>query len=178
VKDFHVKKPGGWFWTALSRDELEKRIRAGLIQRDWKLWRDGESDINTVDEFLKRTEQPSTGSQSFEQDIEAKPEGRGSHARVVFQILSIYMICSFLWRAFATAHEYPMRFEQVFTISMDLVGVFALIGLRIQIFKSDGSEWLTGNILFWIALFAGVGRLLTRLNGDASWWTGHLFYNI
>ena len=178
MKDLHVKKPGGWFWTPVSKDELDERIRAGLIQRDWKLWRDGESDVTTVDEFLNRMEQPSIGSQSIEQNIEAKPEDRGSHARMMFLILSIYMICSFLWRAFATAHEYPMRFEQVFTISMDLVAVFALIGLRIQISKSGESEWLTGEILFWIALLAGVGRLLIRLNGDASWWTGHLFYNI
>ena len=152
--------------------------RAGLIQRDWRLWRDGENDIITVGEFLKRTEQGSIGSQGFEQNVEPKPGGFGSHTRVLFQVLSCYMICSFLWRAFATAHEYPMRFEQVLTISMDLVGLFALIGLRIQIFKPGEPEWMTGNALFWIALFAGLGRLLIRLNGDASWWTGHLYYHI
>ena len=73
----HVKKPGGWFWTPLSRDVLEKRIRAGLIQPDWKIRRDGESEVSTVDEFLKRAEQPSTGSQSFKPAIPANLEGIG-----------------------------------------------------------------------------------------------------
>jgi hypothetical protein len=42
MKDLHIKKTGGWFWTPLSRDELDQRLGAGLIQRDWKLWREGE----------------------------------------------------------------------------------------------------------------------------------------
>ena len=77
VKDLHVKKPGGWFWTPLTKEELDKRISAGLIQRDWKIWRDGESDVITVGEFLRRTEQHPTGSQSFDPGISANLEGIG-----------------------------------------------------------------------------------------------------
>jgi hypothetical protein len=182
VKDLHIKKPGGWFWTPLSRDELDQRIGAGLIKRDWKIWRDGESDIITVAEFLDRTEQRSTDSQGIDQGVDANPRSiGGGSGRVTFVLLSTYIICSFLWRALSTAHEYPMRFEQVFTIMWDLLGVIVLIALKIHMLKKtppNQPEWITGEILFWIALFAAVGRLLIRLNSDASWWTGHLFYEI
>jgi hypothetical protein len=35
-----------------------------------------------------------------------------------------------------------------------------------------------GEVLFWIALMAGLGLFAIRLNGNASWWTGHLRYDI
>jgi hypothetical protein len=181
VKDLHVKKPGGWFWTPLSEVELDQRLGAGVIQREWRLWRDGESDVITVGEFLDRNEKGWIGPQGLDPSIETKPVATGNRERVMLQLLSIYIICSFLYRVLVTAHEYPMRPSQVLTIALDLVGVIALIGLKVQIFKdmpSGQPEWMTGRVLFWIALFAGVGRLLIRLNGDASWWTGHLFYEI
>jgi hypothetical protein len=77
VKDLHVKNPGGWFWTPLTKEELDKRLAAGLIQPDWKIWRDGESDVITVGEFLRRTERRPTGSQSFEPGVGANLEGIG-----------------------------------------------------------------------------------------------------
>lgn len=57
MKDFHVKKPGDLLWTALDRNELDKQIGGGVIQRDWQIFRDGESDITTVGEFLELAQQ-------------------------------------------------------------------------------------------------------------------------
>jgi hypothetical protein len=96
----------------------------------------------------------------------------------MFQLLSIFMIGNFLWRAFKPGYEWPMRFEQIITIAFDLLCLGSLIGLKIQISRampSSQSTWTKGNVLFWIALVAGLGVLAIRLHGDASWWTGHFF---
>jgi hypothetical protein len=99
----------------------------------------------------------------------------------MFQTISLYLIAVFLWRAFTTANEYPSRTLQVMTMALDLIGVIALIGLKVQIAKkmpSDEPKWMAGEVLFWFALIAGLGLFAIRLNGDASWWTGHLTYDI
>jgi len=83
MKNFHVKKPGGWLWTALSKEELAQRIGAGLIQRDWRILRDGESDIMTVGEFLERTEQSSTSTPATDQNTEAIPPSTGTNLKGV-----------------------------------------------------------------------------------------------
>jgi hypothetical protein len=65
------------------------------------------------------------------------------------------------------AHEFPMRTEQVMTMTFDflmLVGLFAL--------KAS-----TPKPLFWIALVAGIGLFALRLSAD-GWWTGHLVYSL
>jgi hypothetical protein len=79
MKDFHVKKPGGWLWTALSKEEVAQQIGSGVIQPDWRIWRDGESEISTVAEFLKRNEQPSSTSVvAPDQSAEAAPQSTGT----------------------------------------------------------------------------------------------------
>jgi|HubBroStandDraft_4_1064222.scaffolds.fasta_scaffold190387_2 hypothetical protein len=86
----------------------------------------------------------------------------------IFLLLSIYLIASFLWRAFTPAHEYPRPTERFLTMGIDLLCVIGLVGLRKQVAKGD--------VVFWIALAAGIGLFAIRLNGDASWATGHLVY--
>lgn len=54
---------------------------------------------------------------------------------MTFVLLCTYIICSFLLHALSTAHEYPGRFEQVFTIMWDLLGVIVLIALKIHMLK-------------------------------------------
>jgi len=112
------------------------------------------------------------------QSASANPPAGPTRKRAVFQLLSIFMIGNFLWRAFKPGYEWPMRFEQVITIVFDLLCLGSLIGLKIQIsraMRSSQSTWTKGNVLFWIALVAGLGVLAIRLHGDASWWTGHFF---
>ena len=112
------------------------------------------------------------------QSASANPPAGPTRKRTVFQLLSIFMIGNFLWRAFKPGYEWPMRFEQVITIAFDLLCLGSLIGLKIQIsrpMRSSQSTWTKGNVLFWIALVAGLGVLAIRLHGDASWWTGHFF---
>ena len=65
------------------------------------------------------------------------------------------------------------------TIGLDLLCVIGLIGTGIHFFKNSlPGESMAWKVLFWIALAAGLGLLLIRSNGDDSWWTGHLRYNV
>ena len=83
-------------------------------------------------------------------------------------LLPWLLIGQFLWNLLTTAHEYPMRAEQIMTMTFDLGMLVGLIGLRGSIPKP----------LFWFALAAGVGLFALRLTSDAAWWTGHLAYSL
>jgi hypothetical protein len=83
-------------------------------------------------------------------------------------ILSCYLIGSFLWRTFIEAHEYPGRTAMMLRMGIDALLIVGLFGLRKQL-----PPWL-----FWVALLAGLGLFAIRMNGDASWWTGHLMYSV
>lgn len=72
----------------------------------------------------------------------------------------------FLWNLLTPAHEYPMRSEQVMTMTFDGLMLAGLFGLKASIPK----------LLFWTAVVAGVGLFVLRLTGDAARWTGHLVY--
>lgn len=82
--------------------------------------------------------------------------------------LVVYLIGSLLWRTLIPAHEYPGSTATYLQIAVDLLAVVGLIGIRTGVPKA----------LFLIALVAGMGLLAIRLNGNASWWTGHLMYSI
>jgi uncharacterized protein DUF2569 len=81
MKDFHVKKPGAWFWKALSREEVAQQIGTGVIQPDWRILRDGESEIITVGEFLQRNEQSSAGGPVAGPSSEAAPQSTGTNLK-------------------------------------------------------------------------------------------------
>ncbi len=83
-------------------------------------------------------------------------------------IVSIYLIPTFLGRAFTPAHEYPMRPEQLMEMGLDLLCIVGLVGLKTRLSR--------GTVLFWVALLAGIGLFAIRFTSDASWWTGHLVY--
>jgi len=87
---------------------------------------------------------------------------------VIFYVVSIVLIATFLWRVFVPAHEYPMRTSQVMDIVIDLAMTLGLIGIR-----NGGPK-----LLFLVALIAGIGLFAIRLNGEASWWTGHVSYSL
>jgi len=82
--------------------------------------------------------------------------------------LTVYLIGSFLWRVLIPAHEYAGTSTVYLGIAVDVLAIVGLIAIRAGIAKA----------LFWIALVAGIGLLAIRLNGDASWWTGHLMYSV
>ena len=87
---------------------------------------------------------------------------------IVRYVIVGYLIGSFLWRVLTPAHEYPGRFSTYLEMALDALVIAGLIGIRANIPKP----------LFWVALIAGVAMFVIRLNGDASWWTGHLVYTI
>jgi hypothetical protein len=95
------------------------------------------------------------------------PSGAYTNPKV-FYALSALLILTFLWRAFTPAHEYPGRTSTWIEMGVDALCIVGLIGLR----------KIGPPALFWIALIAGLGLFAIRLNGDASWWTGHLMYSL
>ena len=95
-------------------------------------------------------------------------QSKASSSPIVRYGLVVYLIGSFLWRALTPAHEYPGRTATYLDIAVDLLVIVGLIGIRAAVPKA----------LFWIALIAGIGLFAIRLNGAASWWTGHLVYTL
>lgn len=145
-----------------------------------------ESDIEkgvaaSYDRVAKLLASKQSSDAPLKSEAESTTEGETKPKRGMFQVISLYLMAIFLWRAFTTANEYPSRTLQVMTMALDLMAVIALIGLKVQIVKKmppDEPKWITGEVLFWIALIAGVGLFAIRLNGHDSWWTGHLNYDI
>ena len=82
-------------------------------------------------------------------------------------VLACVLIAHFLYNFLVPAHEYPLRTEQVMTMTLDGLMVAGLFGLRRAIPAP----------LFRIALLAGVGLFAFRFS-EAGWWTGHLVFTI
>jgi len=97
----------------------------------------------------------------------AKSENRNE---LTFMLVALLLIGTFLWRVLVPASAYPMRSVQVLTMVFDLALIAGLVGMKSRAPKLKG--------LFWVALGAGLGLFAIRLNGDASWWTGHLMYRM
>ncbi|MGO8912563.1 MAG: hypothetical protein ACLQDM_25000 [Bradyrhizobium sp.] len=93
--------------------------------------------------------------------------GNASRNAVMPFLLPSVLIGSFLWKVLTPAHEYPLRTEQVMTMTFDFL---MLIGLFT--FKRAMPQ-----PLFWTALVAGIGLFALRLSHD-GWWTGHLVYSL
>ena len=82
-------------------------------------------------------------------------------------LLALFLIGHFLWNLLVAAQEYPLRTEQVMTMTFDVLMVVGLFAFR-RVIPSP---------LFWIALFAGIGLFAFRLSED-GWWTGHFVYSL
>jgi hypothetical protein len=93
-----------------------------------------------------------------------------NRSELTVMLVAALLIGSFLWRTLVPASEYPERSIQVLTMGFDLALIGGLIGMKSRAPKLK--------VLFWIALAAGIGLFMIRLNGDASWWTGHLMYRM
>lgn len=74
----------------------------------------------------------------------------------------------FAGRLTLSAHEYPMRPEQMMMLLFDAGLVFSTIVMRNRM-----PAWL-----FWVALVCGLGLFGIRFTSDAAWWTGHLRYSL
>ena len=111
-------------------------------------------------------------------DPQAPTSSDAPRKQALFWLLSIYMICTFLWRAFIPGGEYPRAPTRFLTIAIDLLCVGILIRLKVKFSarkKPDKRLSTGGIVMFWIALMAGLGVLAIRLHGDDSWATGHFF---
>ena len=93
-----------------------------------------------------------------------------NRSELTLMLLAALLIGNFPWRALMPAAEYPMRSIQILTMGFDLALIAGLVGMRPRAPRLK--------VLFWVALAAGIGLFAIRLNGDASWWTGHLMYRM
>jgi hypothetical protein len=91
-------------------------------------------------------------------------------SELTLMLVAVQLIGSFVWRLLVPASEYPERSVQVLIMVFDLALIAGLIGLRSRAPKL--------RMQFWIALAAGIGLFVIRLTSDASWWTGHLMYQM
>ena len=65
---------------------------------------------------------------------------------IIAVVLPWLLIGQFLWNLLTPAHEYPMRTEQVMTMTFDFLMVASLFGLRASIPKScSGSRSSRGS---------------------------------
>lgn len=81
-------------------------------------------------------------------------------------VLPWVLIGQLLWNVLTPAREFPMRTEQVMTMTIDALMLAGLIRLKGAMPKA----------LFRVALVAGIGLFALRLSSD-GWWTGHLVYS-
>jgi hypothetical protein len=81
----------------------------------------------------------------------------------IAMLLPWMLIGHFLWNLLTPAHEFPLRTEQVMTMTFDALMLAGLIGLSAAMPK----------LLFRCALVAGIGLFALRLSPN-GWWTGHL----
>jgi len=93
--------------------------------------------------------------------------------------LAFYLVLIFLWRLLSTANEYDSVGMVWLSIGFDVLCLVGLVAARIQVTQAVDSQPLppSGHVMFFLAFVAGIGLLALRLNGDASWWTGHLNYD-
>src|ERR1043165_39118 len=95
------------------------------------------------------------------------PPSKASSPIVRYAVV-VYLIGSLLWRVLTPAHEYPGRFSTYLDLAVDALVIAALFSIRAKLAPP----------LFGVAVMAGVGLFAIRLNGEASWWTGHLVYTL
>lgn len=95
------------------------------------------------------------------------PADTGRH-QILFFVMSLYLIGTFLYCVLTPAHEFGAPAEEMLTVGLNLLMVIGLFGIRAQGPKP----------LFWIAMVAGIGLLLISFTSDSAWWTGHLMYSL
>ena len=97
----------------------------------------------------------------------AKSENRNE---LTFILVAVVLIGSLVWRALVPAYEFPRQPMQLLSMGFDFAMIAGLILMKKRAPKL--------NVLFWIALAAGIGLFLIRLHNDTGWWTGHLTYGL
>jgi hypothetical protein len=176
---YHIKAPGAFLWQPLVTDSLVSELETGRIRRDWKIRRENESDEYTVDQLCQQesTEpEPRPAPKAGTAEVPAK---KSAPKYGTFAFLALYLVLALLWRGFTTANEYDSVPVVTMTIAFDVLCVIALVAVRIQIKRALPDNPLpdAAQLLFVVALLAGVGLLVIRFTSDASWWTGHLHYD-
>jgi hypothetical protein len=87
-----------------------------------------------------------------------------------FYFITLATIATFAYRVLVPANEFPLKMAQVSSMMFDAFMVAGLVA-----FGLDGRS---RQLLFWVAIAAGIGLILIRFTSNEAWWTGHLFYRL
>lgn len=184
---YHVKEPGAFLWKPIVTDSLVSELEQGRIKGDWKIRNDNNSTDYTVDELCqlearRKTEKTAApiAPQALGAAADSTTDGQLPRGAKMFFLLSLYLIITFLYRALVPANEYDSIPVVYMSLGLDLLMLVGLILGKIGISREISADQRGGvvSFVFVIALLAGVGLLAIRLTSDASWWTGHLRYEI
>jgi len=180
---YHIKPAGAFLWKSLVTDSLAAEVEGGRVERDWKIRRDNDSTDYTVDQLCQEesgltAQGPGAGSGAPEPTASDFAPEKRAPGYTSFFCLAFYLVLIFLWRVFATANEYDSESMVFLSIGLDILCLVGLIAARAQIKRATPGQSLAdgAQVLFIVALIAGIGLLAIRLNSNASWWTGHLHY--
>jgi hypothetical protein len=183
---YDIKPTGSLTWELLDTESLAGEVEHGRIRGDWRIRRENDSQDYTVSELCRmehelRTGPPAANADSHPDAMSDSGPQTPRPRLKLFYFLSVCLIADFLWCTLTAAHEYDSRELVYFSIGLDILMVVGLVGTQMQIFRTLPEErrpWVGGTVLFFLALIAGLGLLAIRMNGDASWWTGHLRYEL
>ena len=183
---YDIKPTGSLTWNPLDTESLAGEVEQGRIGGDWKIRRENDSREYTVsglcrmERALRAVEAAAKGDSSVNATSDSGPQTPRPQLKL-FYFLSVWLIIDFMWSILTAAHEYDSRQLVYFTIGLDILMVVGLIATQMQIFRTLPEErrpWVGGTVVFFLALIAGLGLLAIRMNGDSSWWTGHLRYEL
>jgi hypothetical protein len=183
---YNIKPTGSLTWKPLETESLAGEVEQGRIRGDWNIRRDNDSRDYTVSELCRmehelRAARPAPDADSYPDAAnDSSPQSSGPRFKL-FYFISVCLIADFLWCTLTAAHEYDSRELVYFSIGLDILMVVGLVATQMQIFRTLPEErrpWIGGTVVFFLALIAGLGLLAIRMNGDSSWWTGHLRYEL
>jgi hypothetical protein len=180
---YYIKSAGAFLWKSVETDSLSSEVEAGRIQGSSKIRRENDANDYTVDQLCQEesgvpAQVPGASSRAPGLAGEFTSE-TGEPRYAMFFCLAFYLVLIFMWRLFATAHEYDSPGMVFFSIGLDILCLVGLVAARIQIKRAIYGRSLSGGVqvMFFLAFLAGIGLLAIRFYSNASWWSGHLHYD-
>ena len=182
---YEIKRPDSADWESFTTESLASEVESGRLRAHWKIRTEWDSKTYSIEELCDLQSAATAKRQSAQASVNSERGGakdpQGGAPRRLFYFLSFYLIATFLWRTLTAAHEYGSRTSVYLSIGFDVLCVVGLIGLRMKMSRAARMKEPTGtgrNVLFVVALIAGLGLLAIRLDSDRSWWTGHLRFEL
>ena len=184
---YEIKRSNSTDWESLTTESLASELAARRLQPHWKIRSEWESQVYSVEELCELQSAATAKRKAAQAKASLERTGvtgarpQSAVPRRLFYFVAFYLIATFLWRTLTVARELAHRAEGVYlAIGLDVLCVVGLIGLRMKVCAPASVNrpgWAARNFLFAVALTAGLGLLAIRLNGNHSWWSGHLRFD-